>query len=138
MDPSVVLEQLRELEVRVALGHCGASAAEQPADAIRGLLRAAREGGAPEIELACSLSDPRLQRVFVSLCSRYGLKPYRRPRQRQTTMMVKGPRSFLHDVFWPLFEDAAVTVQTPLDLWVEQLMARFNSELSTPSGPTPS
>jgi hypothetical protein len=39
----------------------------------------------------------------VALCRRYGLKPYRYPRQKRTTVMVRIPRGFHDKVLWPEF-----------------------------------
>lgn len=46
---------------------------------------------------------PHSKKLFMALLSRYGLKPYRYYRQKYTTVMVKGPRNFLHNVIWAEF-----------------------------------
>jgi hypothetical protein len=51
-----------------------------------------------------SLPDPWSRRLFVALCRRHGLKPYREPRQRKTTVMLLVVRSFVDHVLWPEFE----------------------------------
>ncbi len=43
----------------------------------------------PEIELQYSLPDVWAVRLFVALCRKHGVKPYRYPRQRRTTVMVR-------------------------------------------------
>jgi len=43
----------------------------------------------PEIELQYSLPDVWSVRLFVALCRKHGVKPYRHPRQRRTTVMVR-------------------------------------------------
>jgi hypothetical protein len=43
----------------------------------------------PEIELQYSLPDVWAVRLFVALCRKHGIKPYRYPRQRRTTVMVR-------------------------------------------------
>ncbi len=43
------------------------------------------------------------KKLFMALLSRYGLKPYRYYRQKYTTVMVKGPQDFLHNVVWAEF-----------------------------------
>jgi hypothetical protein len=42
-----------------------------------------------EIELQYSLPDAWAVRIFVALCRKHGVKPYRYPRQRRTTVMVR-------------------------------------------------
>jgi hypothetical protein len=41
--------------------------------------------------------------ALVALCRRYGLKPYRYPRQKRTTVMLRVPRGFNDTVLWPEF-----------------------------------
>jgi hypothetical protein len=62
-----------------------------------------REG--PPVEMQFSLGDPWSRRLFLALCRRYGLVPYRLPRQRLTTVMLKAPRRFAEEVLWPEFEE---------------------------------
>src|ERR1700724_1764000 len=47
-----------------------------------------------------SLPDGWSVRLFIALCRRYGLRPYRYPRQRRTTIMVRAPKSFFDAVIW--------------------------------------
>jgi hypothetical protein len=61
------------------------------------------ERTAPAIEMQFSLSNAWSRRLFVALCRRYGLFPYRLPRQRHTTVMVRVPRRFVDEVLWPEF-----------------------------------
>lgn len=42
-----------------------------------------------EVELQYSLPDAWAVRIFVALCRKHGVKPYRYPRQRRTTVMVR-------------------------------------------------
>jgi hypothetical protein len=57
----------------------------------------------PEIALRFSLPDPWSRRLFVALCREHGLKPYRTPRQRRTTVMVMATRDFADTVLMPEF-----------------------------------
>jgi len=43
----------------------------------------------PEIELQYSLPDVWAVKLFVALCRKHEIKPYRYPRQRRTTVMVR-------------------------------------------------
>lgn len=45
------------------------------------------------------------RRLFVTLCRRYGLKPYRYRRQRLTTVVLRVPRGFVDQVLWPEFSE---------------------------------
>lgn len=67
------------------------------------LAEAAR--AAPPVELQFSMPDLWSRQLFLALARRYGLEPYRRHRQRHTTVMLKAPEAFLRDVLWPEFQE---------------------------------
>ncbi len=54
-------------------------------------------------EFRFTLTSRWSQQLFVALARRYKLKPFRRPRQHATTIMVKVKRSFLDRTFLPQF-----------------------------------
>jgi len=62
---------LERMQARLDLGGGGTSKAE------------------PEIEMQYSLPDVWAVKLFVALCRKHGVKPYRYPRQRRTTVMVQ-------------------------------------------------
>jgi hypothetical protein len=64
----------------------------------------------PAIEMQFSLGDQWSRRLFLALCRRYGLEPYRLNRQRLTTVMLRVPKGFVDQVLWPEFQqlDAAL------------------------------
>ena len=57
----------------------------------------------PPIEMKFSLTDAWSVKLFVALCRRYGLQPYRYPRQRRTTVMVRAPRAVFDTAVWQPF-----------------------------------
>ena len=57
------------------------------------------------IEMQFSMPDQWSRRLFLALCRRYGLQPYRYPRQRRTTVMVRLPGDFARYVLWPEFQE---------------------------------
>ncbi len=66
---------------------------------------AALQRDAPPVEMQFSLTDQWSRRLFLALCRRYGLAPYRLYRQRLTTVMLTAPRRFIEEVLWPEFEE---------------------------------
>jgi hypothetical protein len=72
-----------------------------------------REG--PPIEMQFSVGDLWSRRLFLALCRRYGLAPYRLFRQRPTTVMVKVPKRFVDEVLWPEFEELNVVLMQYLN-----------------------
>ena len=55
------------------------------------------------VEMQFSMPDQWSRRLFVALCRRYGLAPYRYRRQRLTTVVLRAPRGFIDEVLWPEF-----------------------------------
>jgi hypothetical protein len=68
----------------------------------------------PAIEMQFSLVDQWSRLLFVALCRRYGIRPYRYPRQRHTTVMVRAPRRFVEQVLWREFADLDADLQAYL------------------------
>ena len=64
-----------------------------------------------EIEVKFSISDVWSRQLFVALCRRYGLRPFRYRRMHQRTIIIRAPKSFVEQVLWPEFEElnAALT-----------------------------
>jgi hypothetical protein len=59
----------------------------------------------PPIEVLFSMPDAWSRQLFVALCRRYGLKPYRYKRQKRTTVMLRVPQGWSNTVLWPEFVD---------------------------------
>jgi hypothetical protein len=78
----------------------------------------------PPAEMQFSLPDQWSQRLFLALCRRYGLKPYRYPRQKRTTVMVRLPRGFAERILWPEF----VELDRVLRAWLEEATMRLIRE----------
>jgi hypothetical protein len=57
------------------------------------------------------LPDPWGRQLFIALCRRYGLQPYRYARQRASTLCVRAPEPFQKDTLWPQYRalSAALT-----------------------------
>lgn len=87
-----IQDKLAKLE---ALFARGATAGERAAagaarDRLQARIDMERGGeGEAETELQYSLPDVWSVRIFVALCRKHDIKPYRYPRQRRTTVMVR-------------------------------------------------
>jgi hypothetical protein len=68
----------------------------------------------PEVELQYGMPDQWSRQLFVALCRRYGLKPYRYGRQRHNTVMLRVPRGFSETVLWPEFVELNQALQAYL------------------------
>lgn len=111
-DDSILRDKLRKIEALFA----GAAtpgeraAAGAAAERIRARLKAT-ESRERSVEIRFSLPDPWSRRLFIALCRRYGVRPYRYARMQRQSVMVKAPQSFLDQVLWPEFREinAALT-----------------------------
>jgi hypothetical protein len=101
---SQMREKLRKIEALFAgAGTPGErSAAEAALERVRAKL-AELEKADPPAEMQFSMPDQWSRYLFIALCRRYGLKPYRYPRQRRTTVMLRSPTGFINEVLWPEF-----------------------------------
>src|ERR1019366_10775569 len=99
-------EKLRKIEALFAgAGTLGErDAAEAALQRVRARL-AELERRDHQVEMQFSLPDQWSRRLFLALCRRYGLTPYRLYRQRVTTVMLKVPKRFVEEVLWPEFEE---------------------------------
>ena len=107
MTPEQLLrEKLRKIETLFA----GAAtegervAAGAAAERIRERLGHAA-GKEKQIEVKFSISDTWSRQLFVALCRRYGLRPFRYRRMHRQTIIIKAPKSFVEQVLWPEFEE---------------------------------
>jgi hypothetical protein len=105
-DEAALREKLQKIEALFA----GAAttgervAAEAALERVRARLAELERRDTP-IEMQFSLLDQWSRRLFLALCRRYGLKPYRLYRQRLTTVMLRVPKGFVDQVLWPEFQE---------------------------------
>jgi hypothetical protein len=67
------------------------------------------------VEMKFTLGDGWHVRLFLALCRRYGLKPYRLHGQRRTTVMLRVVPSFADGILWPEFTQLAEALREYLD-----------------------
>ena len=119
-------EKLRKIEALYAGATTAGekSAAGAAAERIRRQFEAASKKEQAE-EFKFSISDPWSRQLFIALCRRYGLKPFRYTRMHRQTVMVRTPASFVHATLWPEFEDLsqALTAQSPAPIMPNRCMA---------------
>lgn len=69
-----------------------------------------------------TLGDGWNLRLFLALCRRYGLKPYRKHGQRRTTVMLMVVPSFANDILWPEFAQLAEALMEYLNEATERII----------------
>ncbi len=123
----MIEEQLRERLRKVEALYLGAAtagerhAAAEAAVRLKAKLEEASRIDRP-VEMKFSLPDRWSVRLFIALCRRHGFKPYRYPRQRNTTVMVKAPRVFFDAVVWRQFNEVHADLWQYLEQTTERLI----------------
>jgi hypothetical protein len=111
-----LVEKLRKLEAL----HAGTKvdgerdAARRAAERIRARLAELR-GREEDVELLYRLPDPWTRKLFVALCRRYGLEPFRERGRRTSTIQVRAPKAFQHGTLWPEFLALSKELKTHLE-----------------------
>jgi hypothetical protein len=130
-----LLEKLRKIEAL----HAGTTvngereAARRAAERIRARLAELR-GREQDVELLYRLPDPWKRRLFVALCRRYGLTPFREPGRRYSTIQVRAPKAFHHRTLWPEFLALAEELHAHLDdLTTQVIREAINDDVSEAS-----
>jgi hypothetical protein len=119
-----LIEKLRKLEAL----HAGTKvdgereAARRAADRIRERLAEMRGRGEQDEERIYMLEDRWSRKLFVALCRRYGLKPYRERGRRHTTVIVRMPASFRKATFWPQFVALSKEIDAELDALTDRVI----------------
>ena len=107
MDPEDRLrEKLRKIEDLYAGAKTAGekAAAGAAADRIRSQFKAASKREKAE-EFKFSIPDPWSRQLFIALCRRYGVRPFRYPRMHRQTVIIRAPVNFVNTSLWPQFEE---------------------------------
>lgn len=130
-----LLEKLRKIEAL----HAGTKvdgereAARRAAERIRARLAELR-GREREEVYVYSLRDPWKRKLFVALCRRYGLKPYREYGQRHSTVNVRAPKTFQNKTLWPEYLALAEELDAHLEELTERVIREaINDDVSEPA-----
>jgi hypothetical protein len=124
-----LLEKLRKIEAL----HAGTKidgereAARRAAERIRARLAELRTRERDEV-LQYSLPDPWKRKLFVALCRRYGLKPYREHGQRYSTVLVRAPKTFQTRTLWPEFRALSEELHAHLEELTERVIREAINE----------
>lgn len=129
-----LLEKLRKIEAL----HAGTTvdgereAARRAAERIRARLAELR-GREQDEELHYRLQDPWKRKLFVALCRRYGLTPYRENGRRYSTVQLRAPKAFQERTLWPEFLALADELHAHLDELTDRVIREaINDDVSEP------
>ena len=107
MTPDQILRnKLRKIEALFAGAATPGEKAAAGAAAERIRERLGQAAGKEDfIEWKFSIPDIWSRQLFIALCRRYGLQPFRHKRAHRQTVMTKGPKSFIEQTLWPEFQE---------------------------------
>src|SRR5262245_20903715 len=116
-------EKLRKIEALFAgAGTEGERLAAEAALArIRARLAEMGRSEAP-VEIQFTVQDTWSRQLFLALCRRYGLAPYRYPRQRRSTAVLRAPKRFVDDVLMPEFKELDADLRSYLEEVTQRLI----------------
>lgn len=120
-----LLEKLRRIEALYA-GATTDGEREAAAEA-RKRIRARLDALAledPPVEYKFTLSDAWAAKVFVALCRRYGLSPYRYRGQRHTTLNARVSKRFVDETLWPEFQEVVAVLRQHLNDVTERIISQ--------------
>ncbi len=121
VDADTAVKEIQAIERRFAPAQ-GASR-----EALRGQLGEWRQGE-PDVEFRVTVGDSVGEAVFRELCARYGIEPFRRPRQQASTITIVAPRRFVETVLHPQFEQTLGVVLRAMHATVDRVFAGWCAE----------
>ena len=123
MPEQLLREKLRKIEALFAGAATDGErlAAGAAADRIRERLDQAASTE-EEIEVKFSIPDIWSRQLFVALCRRYGLRPFRYPRMHRQSIIIRAPKSFIDQVLWPEFEELSAALTAYLSEITEKVI----------------
>lgn len=78
----------------------------------------------PEVELKFSLLDRWSMRLFIAICRKHGVRPYRYARQRRTTIMARTRPGDFKRVVWAEFRQLHDELERYFEDVSDQLIIR--------------
>ena len=78
----------------------------------------------PPVEYKFIVQDVWSAQLLVALLRRYGLRPFRYPRQRKTTVMARISKKFVAETLWPEFEEQNRLLRTYLNEMTQSAISK--------------
>jgi hypothetical protein len=124
MTPEQILrDKLRKIEALFAGAATDGERAAAGAAAERIRERLERTSGreTPQ-KMRFSSPDVWSRQLFIALCRRYGLHPFRLRRMHRQTIVIDAPRSFVEEVLWPEFQELSAALAAYLSEITEKVI----------------
>jgi len=85
-----------------------------------------------------ALPDPWKRKLFLALCRRYGLKPFREAGRRSSTVQLRAPKAFHDRTLWPVFLALSEELHAHLDELTDRVIREaINEDVSDASSTDP-
>lgn len=81
-----------------------------------------------EIEYTISTGDMWHKRLFMALCRKHSLKPYRYYRQKHTTVMVRVGKRFLDNVLWKEYTEMSNELRSLIDEVTTEIISKIHKD----------
>ncbi len=76
------------------------------------------------VEMVFHFQESWCRKLFVALCRRYSLSPYRYERQRPTNVVIRAPAQFIDSVLYPEYEALCEVFNTYLTDLTDRLISQ--------------
>ena len=119
----ILREKLRKIEALFAGAATSGEkdAAGAAAERIRKRLNQSADKE-PPVEMKFSIPDVWSRHLFVALCRRYGIRPFRHRRMHRQSIFLKAPKTFVEQVLWPEFQELDAALIAYLSEITEKLI----------------
>jgi hypothetical protein len=118
-----LIEKIQKVEALFA-GTSSAGEKQAAGNALERLKAQLTAAPEPLTEFQIKIEDPWQRQLFVALCRRNHLHPYRLPRQRRSSIMVRTTRSMLDQILWPQYLELSKLLHTYLHEATQDIIAR--------------
>lgn len=117
-----ILEKMRKVET-LFQGTDQTGEADAARDALGRLSKQLNNLPEEEAEFRVSLPDPWKRQVFCALARKLGFAPFRRYRQKRSTVMIRCGKKVMEEIFWPQFVELSTLLDTYLMEATEDIIA---------------
>jgi hypothetical protein len=119
----ILREKLRKIEALFAGAATVGEKAAAGAAAERIRERLGRTSDSEKLEeIRFSIPDTWSRQLFIALCRRYGLRPFRYRRMHRQTIVIEAPKSFVEQILWPEFQELSAALVAYLSEITERLI----------------
>ncbi len=119
----ILIEKIKKVE---ALIERSSNEGERDA-ALRAKERLLQKQQSEEFEFTIHVEDQWHKKLFLALCYKYGLRPYRYYRQKYTTIMVRVPKNFMNNVLWKEYLEYTELLAGLLGEITDNLISRIHT-----------